>query len=103
MAKNETDSFGARRLVVRPRIAREMLGGCGLERLYRLLNSGELESFRDGRARYVTVASIEGYIARRLSDAGGIPALSPAAKPPRREPRQSSVAPNHGVKSISGG
>jgi hypothetical protein len=68
----------------RPRVARQMLGGCGLERLCAMLNSGELESFRDGHARLITVASIESYVARRLAEAGGTPAMSPAATPPRR-------------------
>jgi hypothetical protein len=57
-------------LVVRPRGARKMLN-CGNERLYQLLNSRELDSFRDGRARLITVASIHRYIARdslRLED-----------------------------------
>jgi hypothetical protein len=75
-------------LIVRPRVARQMLGGCGLERLYDLLNSGELESFRDGRARLITVASIERYIERRLAEAGGTPVASPAATPPCRPRRQ---------------
>ncbi len=71
-------------LLVRPRIARQMLGNIGLERLYDLLNSCELESFKDGRARYITIASIEAYIRRRLAQAGGAPSSSPAWPPPRR-------------------
>lgn len=73
-------------LVVRPRAAREMLS-CANERLYQLLNSGELESFRDGRARLITVASIHAYIRRRLAEAGGAPASVPAANPPRHRGR----------------
>ena len=53
-------------LVVRPKTARQMLGGCGKERLYQLLNSGEIESFRDGRARFILVNSIHDFIDRRL-------------------------------------
>ena len=49
----------ATQLVVRPREARRMLADCGNERLYQLLNAGELESFADGRARLITVVSIE--------------------------------------------
>jgi hypothetical protein len=74
-------------LVVRPRVARKLLGNCGNERLYELLNSGALESFVDGRARLISVASINRYIADRLADAGGTPALTPAAAPPRRRAR----------------
>jgi hypothetical protein len=74
-------------LLVRPSKARALLGGCCTERLYQLLNDGVLESFRDGRARYITVRSIESYIASRLAEAGGTPASSPAAAPPRRRGR----------------
>jgi len=52
-------------LLVRPRIAWRLLG-CGNTHGYELLNKGELESFRDGRSRNITVASIHRYIARRL-------------------------------------
>jgi hypothetical protein len=71
-------------LLVRPRIARQMLS-CANERLYDLLNSRELESFTEGRARLITVASIHRYIERRLAEAGGAPAFAPAATPPRRK------------------
>lgn len=77
-------------LLVRPRAARTMLA-CGNERLYDLLNSGELESFREGRARLITVASIHKYIARRLAEAPGTPASMPAATPPRRRGRPRKV------------
>jgi hypothetical protein len=76
-------------LLVRPRIARRMLGDCSTQRLYELLNSGALESFRDGRARLITTASIRRYIRRRLAEAGGTPSLSPARTPPRRRTRTS--------------
>jgi excisionase family DNA binding protein len=38
------------------------------ETLYRLLNSGELESYTEGRARRITVRSINAYVERRLAD-----------------------------------
>jgi hypothetical protein len=44
------------------------LGG---SRIYALMRSGELESYVDGRARRVTVASISAYVARRVADSGG--------------------------------
>jgi hypothetical protein len=53
-------------LVVRPREAWALLG-CGHSRGYQLLDRGELESFVDGSARWITVQSIERYIARRLA------------------------------------
>jgi hypothetical protein len=52
-------------LAVKPRVAWQMLQ-CSNTRGYELLNSGELESFRDGGSRKITVASIKSYIARRL-------------------------------------
>lgn len=54
-------------LVVSPRRARRMLD-CGNTRLYELIAARELESFKDGRSRKITVASIKAYIARRLEE-----------------------------------
>jgi len=73
-----------RPLVVRPRVARQLLGNCGNERLYSLLNSGKIQSFRDGRVRLILVESLHAYIRRGLAEAGDTPASSPAATPPRR-------------------
>lgn len=53
-------------LVVKPKVAWQMLG-CGNTRGYELLAAGELESYRDGRSRKITVASIKAYVARHLS------------------------------------
>jgi hypothetical protein len=53
-------------LVVKPRIAWKMLS-CSNTRGYELLAAGELESFRDGRSRKITVLSIHQYIMRQLS------------------------------------
>jgi excisionase family DNA binding protein len=52
-------------LVVKPKIAWRMLN-CSNTRGYELLAAGELDSFRDGRSRKITVESIHRYIARRL-------------------------------------
>jgi excisionase family DNA binding protein len=38
----------------------------GREKLYQLLNSGELESYRDGGSRRILWRSIEAYVERRL-------------------------------------
>ena len=54
------------RVVVSPRQAWRMLG-IGNTRGYALLAAGELESYLDGRARRITVASIERYVQRRLA------------------------------------
>jgi hypothetical protein len=84
MARQNSDFLP---LVVRPGAARQLLGNCGTERLYGLLNSGELESFVDGRARWIVVASIHRYIASRLAASGGTPATTPATQAPRRAGR----------------
>ncbi len=52
-------------LVVSPRRARLMLD-CGNTRLYELISARELESFKDGKSRKITIASIKSYIARRI-------------------------------------
>ena len=57
-------------LLVKPKAAWRMLG-CSNTHGYKLLACGELESFRDGRARKITVASIHRYIARRLAESTG--------------------------------
>ena len=56
-------------LVVRPRVAWRLLD-CGNAYGYRLIAAGELESYRDGRARKITVKSIHRYIKRRLAEGG---------------------------------
>ena len=53
-------------LVVKPRVAWKMLS-CSNTRGYELLAAGELQSFRDGRSRKITVQSIKRYIERQLS------------------------------------
>jgi hypothetical protein len=52
-------------LVVKPAAAMAMLS-VSRTRLYELLNAKELESFKDGASRKITVASIREYVARRL-------------------------------------
>jgi excisionase family DNA binding protein len=37
------------------------------ETLYRLINDGQLESYTEGRARRITVESINAYVRRRLA------------------------------------
>jgi excisionase family DNA binding protein len=55
-------------LAVKPKAACRMLS-CGVTRLYELLAADELEGYRDGRSRLITVASIEGYIRRKIAEA----------------------------------
>jgi hypothetical protein len=53
-------------LVVRPRAAKQMLGNCSDEELYRKIRTGEVVSYLDGRRRLITVESIEADIARKI-------------------------------------
>jgi excisionase family DNA binding protein len=53
-------------LVVKPSGACRLLS-CGRTRLYELLQAGELDSFRDGGSRKITVTSIQRYIQRQLA------------------------------------
>jgi len=53
-------------LVVKPKVVWKMLA-CSNTRGYELIAAGELESFRDGRSRKITVESIHRLIARRLA------------------------------------
>ena len=61
--------FKARPLVVRPSVARRLLGNIGSMKLWELINSGELDSYLDGRRRFITVESIERRVARKLAEA----------------------------------
>lgn len=40
----------------------------GREKIYQLLNSGELESYREGGSRKILWRSIEAYVQRRLAE-----------------------------------
>lgn len=57
-------------LVVSPARAKAMLD-CGTTRLYELIAAGELESFRDGKSRKITVSSIRARVARKLAESRG--------------------------------
>jgi hypothetical protein len=63
-------------LVVNPRGACHLLS-CSRKRLYQLMAEGELESFTNGRARKITVASIKRLIARGLVAATASPLKRP--------------------------
>jgi len=52
-------------LVVSPKRGCRMLD-CSMTRFYELLNSGQIESYRDGKSRKAVVASIKAHIARQL-------------------------------------
>jgi hypothetical protein len=57
-------------LVVSPARAKVMLD-CGTTRLYELIDAGELESFKDGKSRKITVSSIKARIERKLAESRG--------------------------------
>jgi hypothetical protein len=75
-------------VVVRPNTALQMLS-CGVTELYRLINENELDSFTEGRRRYITTESIYRYVAKRLAAATKQPAGSTA------KPTAASVASPH--------
>jgi excisionase family DNA binding protein len=52
-------------LVVSPKGAARLLN-LGVTKIYELVNAQQLESYRDGAARKITVASIKAYVARQL-------------------------------------
>ena len=77
-------------LVVGPRVAWRLLG-CSNTYGYGLLAAGELESYLDGRARKITMASIRSRIERRLAAAGEVyqyAATGHVAAPPPRSAAQ---------------
>jgi hypothetical protein len=55
-------------LVVKPAAAAAM-HSVSRTRLYELLDAKELESFKDGASRKITVASIQAYVAGKLGEA----------------------------------
>jgi hypothetical protein len=85
LARKPDDVSHVEPLVVRPVVARRLLGNCSEATLWELINSEAVKSFRDGGARYITVQSIKDYIASRL---GG---TSPKRATPRR-PRKPATA-----------
>jgi excisionase family DNA binding protein len=44
---------------------------CSRATLWKLLNSGEIDSMKMGNARRITRASLEQYVARKLAEAHG--------------------------------
>jgi len=77
-------------LVVKPKIAWKMLA-CSNTRGYQLIAAGELESFRDGRSRKITVESIHRLIARRLA-AEKAATAAPQLRRARGRPRKHRVS-----------
>jgi excisionase family DNA binding protein len=55
-------------ILIKPKAASELLA-CSLTRVYELMADAELESFRDGRSRKITLQSIRQYVERKLARA----------------------------------
>ena len=74
-------------LAVSPRQACMLLSEIGTTRLYQLIGTNELSTYREGRARRITMASIRARVARLAG--------MPETPQPRRRgrPRKSTVAP----------
>ena len=70
MRNQSTPESSIRPIVVKPKAATRF-GICGLTKVYALIADGQLESYRDGRSRLITVASIEAYVERKLAEARG--------------------------------
>jgi hypothetical protein len=77
-------------LVVKPKVAWRLLS-CSNTYGYGLLEAGELESFKDGKSRKITMASIKARIARQLEAAKAaaiVPRQLLTTGPPRHRPRR---------------
>ena len=64
-AARREDAAESDALTVPPKGACKLIG-CGLNKVYKLIASGELESFTQGRKRLITTASIRAYIALQM-------------------------------------
>jgi hypothetical protein len=53
-------------LAVKPKQAAK-IKGCGLSKIYKLMKTGELEVFHDGRATFITMRSIQARLERLLA------------------------------------
>jgi excisionase family DNA binding protein len=79
-------------LAVSPRQACLLLG-VGNTRLYQLIGNGELDTYREGRARRITTESIKRRVAHLLAVSNQISAHIEAALPRRRgRPPKASAA-----------
>ncbi len=56
-------------VVCRVKVMRRILGNCSNAKAYEIIGSGAVQSYLDGTARMVVVASIYKYVARQLEAA----------------------------------
>lgn len=69
---------GDRPLVVSPSRACQLLD-VGQAQLYQLLKAGELKSYKSGKSRKISVASIDAFVERKLAEAAAGAAAQLAA------------------------
>ena len=74
-------------LAASPREACVLLN-VGVTRLYQLLRDGELESYLDGRARRITMASIRRRVTRLLASTSATGTATEDTLQPRRPPKK---------------
>jgi len=67
-------------LIVSVKKARELLGGCGNNQFWALVKAGEFEVMGTPRKRWITIASLEAYVARQVKAAAAHTSTSPAAE-----------------------
>jgi excisionase family DNA binding protein len=82
-------------LVVPPKVACRLLS-VGETRLYELIADGELDSFKDGVSRRITMASIKARVARKLDE------QSNANPPPHRKQPACMDPPTAGRRARAG-
>lgn len=63
--KKVVEDIGFEIISTSPKNARKAIG-CGNTRFYELINSGEIQSYTDGRSRKILVASLRDYVARQV-------------------------------------
>src|SRR5262249_55562521 len=66
MPRSRQRTVAVESLSVSPRVAGEMLG-FGKTHVFKLLKTGELESYLEGTARRILTASIHSYVARKVA------------------------------------
>ena len=65
---------------------------CGRDKVYELLKLKELESYRDGEARRIIVASVRAYLDRKLAE--GKNKFERGRYPGQRPPPDNNPSPN---------
>jgi hypothetical protein len=64
---------------------------CGTTKMFELIKTGEIESYKDGKTRQLVVASLHDYVARRRAEAAIATESEPPAKATSRVRRASDL------------